>query len=683
MKATLLAVTVCALFSQHASAQLGASPFGKPSAADTAAAKKADAVAEKKAETAKFNALNAWAHLPPPLKEKITPQLAKLTAAQRLTLLSTIPGLQNLSVEQKQAILADIEKLVPSAPPVIPLESMTLTKVNGGGAVAANSRVYGITKIISGGPAITNSTIEFVDADGKAAPLAKDAALANTYWLPLVVSETKGKIVSRRNGAIVGSVPVTLTPYTTSGVPGEAVLNYLASGLSMREDAIQILKTTNRSPTTLTILENLRIVTNQQMTWILTAIKNGSVVVDDLFTGEPATLDQAQLKIMDQVALYQANLLLPPNSPQRVSKTQPLDTIFSFFISTASATSLEKCTPKRNFVSTPSVINEIAWCARQVDINDVDEINNYIKAATEGMKFVGSSMALVFPPVGVGIYTAGEVIGDLGDFMSMAVRVSNKEWSSAGQRALDILGDKLSNYTATKLPVPMIIDVAKGVAAYKNAVKYATEQITNALIAKGVADLKAGFKDPAINPPPPPPPPPPPTTSPGGFSISTPVTCTPSPTPGGLTKLKGVIAAELAPGEQITIVTNTAAYYVGPGTQACNHTYSGVPVGTNFPGYVNSDADCVPAEGLSLHPTGFAVCHNKETSGVTRKIFVNVDTVVDQRHLNLSPSIIFMACRATTLNLNSIATVNAARPTIDVTVPVSCGGGSGIPLPNP
>jgi hypothetical protein len=78
-------------------AQSGASPFAKPPPGQLAA-------------------ISAWDKLPAVLRARIAEQLGPLSEAQRIALLSSQPGLKNLSPQQLTTILAYVEALHPTTP---------------------------------------------------------------------------------------------------------------------------------------------------------------------------------------------------------------------------------------------------------------------------------------------------------------------------------------------------------------------------------------------------------------------------------------------------------------------------------------------------------------------------------------------------------------------------------------
>lgn len=73
-----------------------------------------------------------------------------------------------------------------------------------------------------------------------------------------------------------------------------------------------------------------------------------------------------------------------------------------------------------------------------------------------------------------------------------------------------------------------------------------------------------------------------------------------------------------------------------------------------------------------MHPDYYATCVNTHQSGQARNIFVDINRPISPRLLALSPSIIFIACRATELNFNPLEVVARARPAVSLQIPLTC-----------
>lgn len=157
--------------------------------------------------------------------------------------------------------------------------------------------------------------------------------------------------------------------------------------------------------------------------------------------------------------------------------------------------------------------------------------------------------------------------------------------------------------------------------------------------------------------------------SPGGFTQLS-LSC--KRNANGTGSITGLYSAELEPGEQITTVAFTGRNLIGTGGGCSNPTYA-QPAQPPIPNGEYLNSACTPTEGLSLHPTSFATCHNPATSiRVTRNIFVNVNSFVSASQLVGPGTIDVIFCRATTLNLNSLEVVQSARATVAINSVIPC-----------
>lgn len=156
--------------------------------------------------------------------------------------------------------------------------------------------------------------------------------------------------------------------------------------------------------------------------------------------------------------------------------------------------------------------------------------------------------------------------------------------------------------------------------------------------------------------------------SPGGFSNIN-LAC--KRDASGSAIVTGLYAAELLPGEQITVVAWSSEYFTGF-TQPviCSSPTYDFPDKRQFgiPGeYLGSD--CVPIDGLNLHPVYYATCHNS-LAGQPRNIWIKVNSGVSGA-LSAGGSVIVQFCRATTANLNGTVP-QASRPQVSLEQTIAC-----------
>ena len=557
----------------------------------------------------------------------------------------------------------------PNTGPGQPPAAAILTVGASNTPLAANASIPGATRVSvnNGGAA---DALSFFPQTGAPLPLAADPKRPGSFWLPLVTQPTRGELVHTRGTVLVGSIPVTLTAYATSGIAGEAVLNFLGASEAITLDAIARLKRLGGQPELLALFETALAVTGQQIEWVNAAIKNGSATMEDARTGQPAILDRHQLRVMDQVVMYYLSLTGSGGNAApvaAVARRSRIDSFASLFMASAHAQT-GGCPYFRptKIVTSPSVLNDIAWCQRQNQINQVDSYVNIGKAVLEGLGPVITAASVLSPPAaqggGLGLALVSTIVGAHLDLASVLVRISEQEWSAAGEQTLIVVADQLLKQT-----VEAGVQNALGLPAGTRYTKL-LEDLAIALTTAGVDAIKDklvnAFKPPATQPPAPPPP------SPGGFGVANGFVCRSDPNPGGGAIVTGRRTAELAPAEQITVLNGTTAYYIPEGK--CGGRYN-LPEGTvNFPEFAYARSNCTPATGLDLHPDYYATCVNPHQSGHARNIFVDINQPISPKVLALSPGIIFIACRATELNFNPLEVVARARPAVSLQIPLTC-----------
>lgn len=140
---------------------------------------------------------------------------------------------------------------------------------------------------------------------------------------------------------------------------------------------------------------------------------------------------------------------------------------------------------------------------------------------------------------------------------SVLVRISEQEWSAAGEQTLIVVADQLLKQT-----VEAGVQNALGLPAGTRYTKL-LEELAIALTTAGVDAIKDKLVN-AFTPAAPQPPSPPPPSA-GGFGVADGSVCRSDPGPGGGAIVPGRLTAELAPGEQITVLTGTTAYYIPEG----------------------------------------------------------------------------------------------------------------------
>ena len=315
--------------------------------------------------------------------------------------------------------------------------------------LAANTSIRGATRVTvtdgSGADALS-----FFPEAGAPLPVAADPQRPGSFWLPLVTQQARGKIVHTRGKVRIGSIPVTLTAYASSSIAGEAVLNFLGASEAITLDAITRLKRLGGQPELLELFETALAVTEQQIVWVNAAIKNGSATIEEARTGRPAILDQLQLRMMDQIVMYYLSLTGGSGVPAAaLGRHRRIDYSASQFLASAHAQT-GRCPYVRpsKIITSPSMLNDIAWCQRQNQINQVDSYGNIGKAALEGLGPVITAAASVpAPPAGQGLALVSTIVGAHLDLASVLARLAEQGPSAAAEQTLTTVANQLRHQT--------------------------------------------------------------------------------------------------------------------------------------------------------------------------------------------------------------------------------------------
>ncbi len=600
-----------------------------------------------------------------------------------------------------------------SSPP--PLASLATSLTVEGAPIAPEAKVAGATPVIMADAGSLPRTLAITYSDGTFEQLPNDRTDKTRFWMPVVTEVRKGTLVASQDGKAVASMPISVAPYETGSAPGQVTLYFLRAAQMRQQAAIDIFTANPQYARELNMLLKHKIVIDQQVAWVSEAITNGSAVVDDPWRSGKAVLDQSGLKVFDQYVMNWVAHVLPGQTT--LVSAMSAQHLLLALLPSARADTFTTCRfDMPSGLPPPKSVQEAqAFCVAQVRINDAEEIANYLAAAGDALKYSGIAIGLAFPPAGAGLAGTGLVIGWSGDLLSILASATNGRLDETAAKALALALREASGQLIKLegVPFPAQPDVRTTYvdAASETIASWVESQFGDAIdkATSNIVDLsKQGTGNPPTNPEPPsvPEPAPPPAPAPepepepepppaptlpqppdgprvglGEFSISKPLSCTVS---DGTARVTGQFLADLAPGEQITVVYGTKRFYTGV-TSSCGGAdmYSvpegALPSGTSLPPFEYASSDCKPSTGLSLHPVFFATCHNRQESQGHVGVAVDINSSVSNRMFTFSPEIVMIMCRATTLNLNSQATVAKARPQTVIHVPLVCAAATSPP----
>lgn len=594
----------------------------------------------------------------------------------------------------------------------VPLQSLSSSLTIQGAAVQPEAKVLGGTPVVLVDTGGSTRTLSIRYGDGSSVQLINDPNDKTRFWMPIVTEALSVSLTATADGREIASMPISLMPYASDPTPGEVTLNFLYGSKIRQQAAIDVYTGKPAYATALKLLTDALVVTDQQIAWVTAAIKDGAATVADPIRPATGTLDRAGLKVMDQYVMQWVSQVYP--GQVRIASVMTMQDIFLTLMPSARATDTIAACHLDRPVGAPmstSLQADQAWCVSQIHIDDAEEIANYANAITVGVKYAGlalaavpialtagSTAAITTAAIAAGLITTAQITGYSADLLSILASAGNGRLGEAGVKAIVAAVQAGTAQFIDELPLPLpkalsdqyaeaLTSLAKAPLddSYKEAIDKAAEDLVEA--AKGSANEPAAPSSPEqpnvpIGPSPTPGTPSTPTapTAPsvpfGAFSVSKPLAC--SPNTDGTARVTGQLLADLAPGEQITIVSGTARYYTGStsscgGSDTYNVPQDALPPGLSFPSFENASANCTPPDGLELHPVSFAVCHNPETAAQNRGVAVDIDTSVSKSLISFSPNIIVVMCRATTRNLNASDTVMKARAGVQIYQALTCG----------
>lgn len=237
--------------------------------------------------------------------------------------------------------------------------------------IAMNATLSTLTQIDLAGVDSADVSLEFVTAESTSRSLVPNQSAPGRYWLPVVLAPVHGHLnVSMPNGRPF-SLPITLMPYQTSGVPGEATQNFLQSSLHTINTVIKAMGNAEQPfPPVLEALRAAGEMSQQLLAWTNEAMQNGAATMVRLPDGTMTKMTVDDLKVLDQMVLSAAMLTMSGGKSERVARVSPVERLVDWFIPSAYAQT-PTCQPDRTLsgIGTPeknSISNDVAWCLAMV-----------------------------------------------------------------------------------------------------------------------------------------------------------------------------------------------------------------------------------------------------------------------------------------------------------------------------
>lgn len=275
--------------------------------------------------------------------------------------------------------------------------NLSITDANSGTAIRSGASVFTLSRIAIAGMDLSDASVAFVLSQNSTLPLIPDQASPDQFWLPLVLEPTAGKLIISNPGKAPFSMPLTLLPFATSGVSGEATQVFFRSSLSTIDAAIDGLRMAARPlPEMSRALQAVRNFTQQQLTWINSTMQNGSAGISRRQNGMPVAMTKEDLKALDQMVLYSGVLAANGGTLPQVTHSAPLKQFMDTIISSAHAQ------------TAPCLATaiDIARCLASVQTIDKSAFANSAKAIGEALGLTADNAKTV-ADVGSGAFRVG------------------------------------------------------------------------------------------------------------------------------------------------------------------------------------------------------------------------------------------------------------------------------------
>lgn len=333
-----------------------------------------------------------------------------------------------------------------------------------GASLPSGASAFNLTRVHISGLELTDATVVFSSAGNPQAVLVPNVDAPGEFWLPVTLSRTSGTVSVVKSGATIASTQLTLVPFETSGVPGEAAMNFLQASSFAMAQSIAERTAARQAPEVVEALTAAREATQDVLAHVLETMATGSSTIAHDAVGQPVIMSPSYLKVLDQMVMYTAHLAarggtLPPLPPQQGALARAI----GHLIPSAYAQS-SSCIPQRSLagLSEParqSVANDIAWCQANAQAADEQAFANNMRAWGEGLKYTSYAVLATatlggsFVVQGV-LVNASEILAATGTFatrygvaVSFISNLKDHNVADAFKTLLIEASDELLKYT--------------------------------------------------------------------------------------------------------------------------------------------------------------------------------------------------------------------------------------------
>jgi hypothetical protein len=220
--------------------------------------------------------------------------------------------------------------------------TFSVTDANSGVALAPDASLFGLAKIAISEMDPSTTRVEFNTEQNSTQSLIPDLANPGKFWMPVVLVPTNGTLsISTPEGAPF-TVPITLMPFKTSGVPGTDTQAFLQSSLSTTNAAINDVRLARPLPDLLQALQSATDLTQSALTWVTNSTQNGGSTIARRKDGRPVRLSTKDLQVLDQMVLYTDALRINGGTLPPVAHLSPWMRLIDYLIPSAFAQTTDK-----------------------------------------------------------------------------------------------------------------------------------------------------------------------------------------------------------------------------------------------------------------------------------------------------------------------------------------------------
>lgn len=217
--------------------------------------------------------------------------------------------------------------------------NFAVTSADANVAIKPGATLFGLSKIMvtSTGIGASDMSVAFRTEQEAPIPLVPDLANPGQFWLPVVVTPTAGALSISVPDHASMAMPLTLTPRKTTDGPGVATRDFLEASLSNTNAAVTDLLASRPLPDLLQAMNSAMELTQQELTWVSTAMQAGTAVMATRKDGKPVKMTTDDLRALDQMVLHTEALRLGQGTVPAVARLSPWMKVIDMLIPAAHA----------------------------------------------------------------------------------------------------------------------------------------------------------------------------------------------------------------------------------------------------------------------------------------------------------------------------------------------------------